>query len=61
MSHNGNNTERCGMQTVGTPFRVQFGVTNTKQFKIGSSGQDTCSICGDAGQFVICRARHYVR
>ena len=52
------------MQTVGVPFkcingqcpfRVQFGVTNTKQFKIGSSGQETCSICGDAGQFVICR------
>ena len=42
-------------------FRVQFGVTNTKQFKIGSSGQEACSICGDAGQFVICHVRRYVK
>ena len=35
------------------PSRVQFGVTNTKQFKIGLSGQEACSICGDAGQSVI--------
>ena len=43
------------------PFCVQIGVTNTKQFKIGSSGQEACSICGDAGQFVICSARSYVK
>lgn len=43
------------------PFRVQFGVTNTKQFKNGSSGQQVCSICGDAGEFVTCQARRYVR
>ena len=35
------------------PSRVQFGVTNTKQFKIDLSGQEACSICGDAGQSVI--------
>ena len=44
-----------------SPFHVQFGVTNTKQFKIGSSGQEACSIYGDAGQFVICHARRYVK
>ena len=42
------------------PFRVQFGVTNTNQFKNVSSGQEACSICGDAGEFVICGARRYV-
>lgn len=43
------------------PFRVQFGVTNTKQFKNGSSGQQVCSICGDTGEFVTCQARRYVK
>ncbi|PFX19115.1 hypothetical protein AWC38_SpisGene16499 [Stylophora pistillata] len=42
------------------PFRIQFGVANTNQFKNVSSGQEACSICGDSGEFVICRARRYV-
>ena len=42
------------------PFRVQFGVTNTKQFKNGSNNEQVCSICGDAGEFVICSARCYM-
>ena len=56
------------MQTVGAPsspsmhsghFRVQFGVTDAKQFKIGSSCQEACSICGDAGSFVISKIWFY--
>ena len=43
------------------PFRVQFGLTNIKQFKVGSRSQEACSICGDASQFVIRRVRRYVK
>ena len=39
------------------PFRVQFGVTNTRQFKSGSNNEQACSVCGDAGEFVACTAR----
>ena len=42
------------------PFRVQFGVTNTRQFKNGSNNDQACSVCGDAGEFVACTARRYV-
>ena len=43
------------------PFRVQFGVTNTRQFKNGSNNDQACSVCGDAGEFVACTARRYVK
>lgn len=43
------------------PFHVQFGVTNTRQFKNGSNNDQACSVCGDSGEFVACTARRYVK
>ena len=42
-------------------FRVQFRLTNTKQFTVDSSGQEACSVCGEAGEFLICRAKRCVK
>lgn len=61
--------ERCGIQIVRAlsgasiqcPFRVQFGVTNTRQFKNGSNNKQDCSAWGDAGEFAACTARRYVK
>ena len=42
------------------PFSVQFGVTNTRQFKNGSNDQ-ACSVCGDAAGSMYCKALCKVR
>ena len=36
-------------------------MTNTRQFKNGSNNDQACSVCGDAGEFVACTARRYVK
>ena len=41
------------------PFRVQYGVTNTTQFKKEESGESHCAVCGHEAETVDCEGRRY--
>lgn len=42
------------------PFKVQYGVVNTTQFKNNRNGMTECKGCGNIAEFVPCLARRYV-